>query len=72
MDEVASNAIRDLKIGDLSLGLEAAITEQKTDIQTKPLQETREKLFGRNVSTWGSIMSVHDEMWFFPSQIRFS
>ncbi len=46
MDEVASKAIRDLKIGDLSLGLEAAITEQKTDIQTQLLQETRQKLFG--------------------------
>jgi hypothetical protein len=72
MDEVASTAIHDLKIGDLSLGLDAAITEQKTDIQTLLLQETRQKLFGRNVSAWGSIISVHNEMWFFPSQIKFS
>ena len=72
MDEVLSKAIRDLKIGDLSIGSDASITEAKTDVQTKLLQETRQKLFGRNVSAWGSIISVHDELWFFPSQIRFS
>ncbi|MGB6671024.1 MAG: hypothetical protein WBE34_01185, partial [Candidatus Nitrosopolaris sp.] len=65
-------AIQDLRIGDLRLGSEAAITEQKTDIQTQLLQETRQKLFGRNMSVRGSIMSVHDELWFFPSQIQFS
>jgi hypothetical protein len=72
MDEVASKAIHDLKIGDLSLGSEATVSEQKTDIQTQLLQETRQKLFGRNVSARGSVISVHDELWFFPSQIRFS
>jgi hypothetical protein len=71
-DEVASKAIHDLKIGDLSLGSEATVTEQKTDIQTQLLQETRQKLFGRNVSARGSVISVHDELWFFPSQIQFS
>jgi hypothetical protein len=72
MDEVASKAIHDLKIGDLSLGSEATVSEQKTDIQTQLLQETRQKLFGRNVSARGSVISVHDELWFFPSQIQFS
>ena len=72
MDEVASKAIHDLKIGDLSLGSEATVSEQKTDIQTQLLQETRQKLFGRNVSARGSVISVHDELWFFPSQIKFS
>ena len=72
MDEVASKAIHDLKIGDLSLGSEATVSEQKTDIQTQLLQETRQKLFGRNVSARGSIISVHGELWFFPSQIQFS
>src|SRR5215831_13441432 len=49
MDEVANKAIRDLRIGDLCLG-SATITEQKVDIQTQLLQETRQRLFGRNVS----------------------
>jgi hypothetical protein len=71
MDEVANKAMLDLKIGDLSLG-SAAITEQKADLQTQLLQETRQRLFGRNVSAWGSVLSVHDELWFFPNQIRFS
>jgi len=72
MDEVASKAIHDLRIGDLSLGSDATITEQKADLQTQLLQETRQRLFGRNVSAWGSVLSVHDELWVFPSQIRFS
>jgi len=73
MDEVASKAIRDLRIGDLSLGCsDATITEQKADLRTQLLQETRQRLFGRNVSAWGSVLSVHDELWFFPNQIRFS
>jgi hypothetical protein len=72
MDEVAIKAIQGLKIGDLSLGSEAAITEQANDLQAELLQETRQKLFGRNVSTRGSILSVHDELWFFPNQIQFS
>ena len=72
MDEVASKAIHDLRIGDLILGSDAAITEQKADLQTQLLQETRQRLFGRNVSAWGSVLSVHDELWFFPNQIRFS
>jgi hypothetical protein len=72
MDEVSSKAIHDLGIGDLSLGSDAAITEQKADLQTQLLQETRERLFGRGVSAWGSVLSVHDKLWFFPNQIRFS
>ena len=72
MDEVASKAIRNLRIGDLSLGSDATIKEQKADLQTQLLQETRQRLFGRNVFAWGSVLSVHDELWFFPNQIRFS
>jgi hypothetical protein len=72
MDEVATKAIQDLRIGDLRLRSEANMTEQKTDIQTRLLQETKQKLFGRNVSARGSILSVHDELWFFPTQIQFS
>ncbi len=72
MDEVASKAIHDLRIGDLHLGSDAAIIEQKPDLQTQLLQETRQRLFGRNVSAWGSVLPVHDELWYFPNQIRFS
>ena len=38
MDEVASKAIRNLRIGDLSLGSDATITEQKADLRTQLLQ----------------------------------
>jgi hypothetical protein len=72
MDDVARTAIQGLTIGDLRIGSEPAIVEQKTDIQTQLQQETRRKLFGRNVSARGSVISVHDELWFFPSQIQFS
>src|SRR5207247_7826113 len=44
MDDVASKAIRDLKIGNLSLGVDAALTDQSDDIQIQLLQETRQKL----------------------------
>ena len=69
---MASKAIQDLKIGDFALGSEATISDQANDIQTQMLQETRQKLFGRNVSARGSIMSVHDELWFFPNQVQLS
>jgi hypothetical protein len=72
MDEVGSKAIQDLRIGHTNLGSDAAIIDQQNDIQTQLLQEIRQKLFGRNVSARGSIISVHDELWFFPSQIQFS
>src|SRR5438552_994582 len=54
MDEVTSKAIKDLKIGELCLGSESEITEKDNDIQTRLLQEIRQKLFGRNVSARGS------------------
>ena len=72
MDEVASKAIQDLRIGTASLGSEATIKDKQNDLPTQLLQEIRQKLFGRNVSARGSIISVHDELWFFPSQIQFS
>jgi len=72
MDDVAKSAIQDLRIGDLRLGSGSDITEQRMDIQAQLLQETRQKLFGRNVSARGSIISVHDELWLLPNQIQFS
>ena len=41
MDDIANKAIRDLKIGDLSLGSEVTLSDQAKDIQTQMLQETR-------------------------------
>jgi hypothetical protein len=72
MDEVASKAIQDLRIGTTRLGSDAPIIDQQNDIQTQLLHEIRQKLFGRNVSARASIISVHDEQWFFPSQIQLS
>ena len=72
MNDIANKAIRDLKISDLSLGSDATLSDQGNDIQTQLLQETRQKLFGRNISARGSILSVHDELWFFPNQIQLS
>jgi hypothetical protein len=72
MDEVTSKAIKDLKIGTTSLRSDASIVNQQNEVQTQLLQEIRQKLFSRNVSTRGSIISVHDELWFFPSQIQLS
>jgi len=72
MDDVATKAIRDLRIGDLCLGMNAVITAQRADLQTQLLQETRQKLFGRNINAWGSVLPVHDELWFFPNQVRLS
>ena len=36
------------------------------------IREESQKLFGRNVSARGSILSVYGELWFFPSQIQLS
>jgi hypothetical protein len=72
IDEIASKAIQDLRIGTTGLGSDPAIVDQQNDIQTQLLHEIRQKLFGRNVSARGSIISVHDELWFFPGQIQFS
>src|SRR5215467_15032725 len=41
MNDVANKAMRDLKIGDLCLGSDATITEQKADLRTQLLHETR-------------------------------
>jgi hypothetical protein len=79
MDDVIKKAIisQDLTIGDIKLELEekqniAHGQQQPADIQSHILQEIRQKLFGRNVTTRGSIMFVHDELWFFPYQLQLS
>ena len=80
MDDVIKKAIisQDLTIGDKKLVFEEqqSISQgqqpQPTDIQSHLLQEIRQKLFGRNATSRGSIMFVHDELWFFPYQLQLS
>jgi hypothetical protein len=77
MDDVTKKAIisQDLTIGDTKLVFEEqniSYEQQPADIQSHLLQEIRQKLFGRNVTARGSIMFVHDELWFFPYQLQLS
>jgi hypothetical protein len=74
MDDVITKAIvqQDLKIGAAKLELEELITSKHADIQSQLLEEIRQKLYGRNVTAKGSIMFVHDELWFFPNQVQLS
>jgi hypothetical protein len=64
-----------LKIGDTNLefeGQSVSNANKDNDIQAQLLQEVRQKLFGRSVMARGSAMFVHDEIWFFPNQLRIS
>jgi hypothetical protein len=78
MDDLIKKAIvtQDLTIGDTKLESEEeqniSQEQQPADIQSYLLQEIRQKLFGRNVTARGSIMFVHDELWFFPYQLQLS
>jgi hypothetical protein len=63
---------QDLHIGSANLEMEAVAASSHSDVQSQLLQEIRQKLFGRNATTRGSIMFVHDELWFFPNQIQLS
>ena len=78
MDEVIHQLINeeeDLRVGDTKLKFEGEFVSNTTkdnDIQVQLLQEVRQKLFGRSVMARGSAMFVHDEIWFFPNQLRIS
>ena len=78
MDKVIQELVNEedaLKIGDANLefeGQSVSNTNKDNDIQVQLLQEVRQKLFGRNVMARGSAMFVHDEIWFFPNQLRIS
>ena len=76
MDDVITKATiaqqEDLKIGSAKLELEGLITSQHADVQSQLLNEIRQKLFGRNVTAKGSVMFVHDDLWFFPNQLQLS
>ena len=63
-----------LKIGETELEFEEKSNIPSPNaadvIQSQLLEEIKQKLFGRNISATGSIMFVHDELWFFPYQLR--
>ncbi len=63
---------RDLHIGAAKLQVEELAASPHSDVQSQLLQEIRQKLFGRNATARGSIMFVHDELWFFPNQMQLS
>jgi hypothetical protein len=71
MDSIIKEALKDLKIGDLKIEFEGDSIESN-NIQSVLLQEIKEKLYGKEVKARGSIMFVHDELWFFPNQLQFS
>lgn len=70
MDGVIKEALKDLKIGESRIEFEGDSIESN-NIQSV-LQEIKEKLYGKEVKARGSIMFVHDELWFFPNQLQFS
>jgi hypothetical protein len=78
MDKVSRELVNEeepLRIGDTTLGFErqsVSNANKDSDIQVQLLQEVRQKLFGRSVTARGSAMFVHDEIWFFPNQLRIS
>src|ERR687898_2274471 len=78
MDKVIQELVNEedtLKIGDTNLefgGQSVSNANKDNDIQVQLLQEVKQKLFGRSVMARGSAMFVHDEIWFFPNQLRIS
>ncbi|HEU4824037.1 MAG TPA: hypothetical protein VFS97_11485, partial [Nitrososphaeraceae archaeon] len=77
MDKVVNSLVNEeesLRIGDSKLEFvsQGISNTNNTDIQVQLLHEVRQKLFGRNVMARGSAMFVHDEIWFFPNQLRIS
>lgn len=71
MDKVVQEAMENITIGQLRLDFEGDIVPS-SNIQSVLLQEIKEKLYGKEVKARGAIMSVHNELWFFPNQLQFS
>jgi len=71
-DAIRKAVQEDLQIGSAKLKVEESSSSTHSDVQSQLLQEIRQKLFGRNATARGSIMFVHDELWFFPNQIQLS
>jgi hypothetical protein len=74
VEDVIRKAVQqqDLAIGSSKLEVDEIAASPHSDVQSKLLQEIRQKLFGRNATARGSIMFVHDELWFFPNQMQLS
>ena len=75
MYDAVKKAVKNLKIGDDIMIQAISGVYRATDrenLQRQILDESRKKLYGRNVNARGSIMYVHDELWFFPNQIHIS
>ena len=73
VEDVVQKAVQhDLQIGSVKLKVDELAASPHSDVQSQLLQEIRQKLFGRNAMARGSIMFVHDELWFFPNQIQLS
>ena len=71
MDSTIKEALKDLKIGESKIEFEGDSIESN-NIQSVLLQGIKEKLYGKEVKARGSIIFVHDELWFFPNQLQFS
>jgi hypothetical protein len=73
--DLVKRSLKDLKIGDdIQIHRISDIyrANDRENMQRQILDETRQKLYGRNVHARGSVMYVHDELWFFPNQIHIS
>jgi hypothetical protein len=71
--DVVKSALKDLKIGDdiqIQRISDIYRANDRENMQRQILYDARQKLYGRNVNARGSIMYVHDELWFFPNQIH--
>ena len=74
VEDVIRKAVQeqDLDISSEKLEVQESTASPHSDVQSQLLQEIRQKLVGRNATARGSIMFVHDELWFFPNQIQIS
>jgi hypothetical protein len=77
MDKVVNSLINEeeesLRIGEAKLEFTTqSVSKTDSDIQVQMLHDVRQKLFGRSVMARGSAMFVHDEIWFFPNQLKVS
>jgi hypothetical protein len=73
--DIIKRALKDLKIGDdiqIQRISDIYRANDRENMQRQILDDARQKLYGRNVNARGSIIYVHDELWFFPNQIHIS